>query len=110
MRDDGDPALAHRLADLAGDIAMRYAAEGTRATETKSDGSPVTPADLRIERELRARVAWERPRDAFTGEELGVAGPEREGRGLDGPEPALGSSTPSTAPGVSSPASRSGAR
>ncbi|GAB3705566.1 hypothetical protein [Nocardiopsis oceani] len=29
MRDNWDLALAHRLADLAGDIAMRYAAEGT---------------------------------------------------------------------------------
>ncbi|MCK9872112.1 inositol monophosphatase [Nocardiopsis dassonvillei] len=74
MSDESDLDLAHRLADLAGEIAMGHVAAGVGEVQTKSDGSPVTPADRRIERELRELVARERPRDAFTGEEFGSRG------------------------------------
>ncbi|MFD6948624.1 inositol monophosphatase [Nocardiopsis sp. TSRI0078] len=74
MGDDEDLDLAHRMADLAGRIAMSDLAAGGHEAERKSDGSPVTPTDRRIERELRALIAHERPRDAFTGEEFGDRG------------------------------------
>jgi histidinol-phosphatase len=67
--DDGDLGFAHRLADLAWEVAMRHVASGDRTAAEKEDGSPVTPADLRVEGELRALVARERPADAFDGEE-----------------------------------------
>ncbi|MBX9737350.1 MAG: hypothetical protein K2X32_10535, partial [Phycisphaerales bacterium] len=41
------------------------------AAESKSDGSPVSVTDLRVEDELRAMVKRERPRDGFLGEERG---------------------------------------
>lgn len=65
-------ALAHRLADLAAEIALRRL--GAPEAESKADGSPVTAADREIELALRDVLARERPGDAFLGEEFGARG------------------------------------
>ncbi|NYH55196.1 histidinol-phosphatase [Nocardiopsis arvandica] len=62
------------MADLAGRVAMPHVAAGDHRAGQKSDGSPVTAIDLRVERELRELVDRERPGDAFTGEEFGGQG------------------------------------
>lgn len=68
-----DLALARRLAGLATDVALGYFARGVSA-EAKPDGTPVTAADVHIERVLSNELARERPGDAILGEELGAQG------------------------------------
>jgi histidinol-phosphatase len=68
-----DLAFARRLTDIAGKIALEHFRSGVRA-ELKADGTPVSAADLEVERCLRALLADERPGDAILGEELGVSG------------------------------------
>jgi histidinol-phosphatase len=69
-----DLRLALELADAADAITMvAFRSAGLRV-ETKPDLSPVTEADRGVERELRARIAAERPGDAVVGEEFGVSG------------------------------------
>ena len=74
MNSDEDLHLAHHMADLAAKISLRYLNLGDLRPQNKQDGSPVTSADHRIERELRALIDRMRPQDAFTGEELGTSG------------------------------------
>ncbi|WP_433521112.1 inositol monophosphatase family protein [Nocardia pseudovaccinii] len=69
-----DLALVHQLADAADNISMRYFSAGSIATQSKSDGSPVTVADYAIERAIRARLAQDRPQDCLVGEEFGAHG------------------------------------
>lgn len=69
MDERDDLGFAHRMADLAGRVSMDLLRAGGIATETKSDGSPVTQVDVLVERELRALVERERPGDGFWGEE-----------------------------------------
>jgi len=66
-----DLALAHRLADMAADIALEHFHRGV-TTEMKSDGSPVSEADLEVERRLVAHLARERPDDGVLSEEGGT--------------------------------------
>jgi histidinol-phosphatase len=71
LTDDLD--LARRLAVLAADVGLDYFARGVSADE-KPDGTPVTAADVHIERVLSNELARERPADAILGEELGAQG------------------------------------
>jgi histidinol-phosphatase len=73
-----DLSLAQQLAEAADSISARYYAAGSVPTRAKADGSPVTDADREVERVLRARLASERPQDAFLGEEFG--GGDSDGR------------------------------
>lgn len=68
-----DLALAQRLAYLAAEIALPLFQRGV-AVRRKADASPVTEADLTVERELVDVLARERPDDAVIGEEFGVRG------------------------------------
>lgn len=65
-----DIALAHRLADAAGE-AIRPFFRAAFKTEAKVDASPVTEADRAAETAIRAILASERPQDGIIGEEFG---------------------------------------
>ena len=68
---DADLALALRLADEADTITrVRFGALDLRI-EDKPDLTPVSDADLAVERTLRATLADTRPADAVLGEEFG---------------------------------------
>lgn len=66
-----DLALAHRLADAAGE-AIRPFFRARYETDYKSDDSPVTQADRAAEAAIRAILAQERPDDGIIGEEFGA--------------------------------------
>ncbi len=76
VRDD-DIAFAGRLADAAGEIALRYFRTAV-AVDDKADASPVTIADKTAEKVMREMIARERPEDGIIGEEFGR---ERAGAG-----------------------------
>jgi fructose-1,6-bisphosphatase/inositol monophosphatase family enzyme len=66
-----DLDLAFRLADLADEVTLRWwSPEGVRSA-TKSDGSPVTPADVAAEEAMLEAVRIAVPGDGFVGEEVG---------------------------------------
>jgi histidinol-phosphatase len=66
-----DLALTHMLADTADTISMsRFRALNLQVT-TKPDLTPVSDADVAVEKALRATLARTRPRDGVFGEELG---------------------------------------
>ncbi len=66
-----DLALALRLADAADTITRdRFGALDLRVDD-KPDLTPVSDADLAVERELRAILTAQRPEDAVLGEEFG---------------------------------------
>lgn len=64
---DEDLRLAHRLADAAGEIALRH--RYRPRTRWKYDGSPVTEADLEVDDHLHTVLAAERPDDGVLTEE-----------------------------------------
>lgn len=64
-----DLKLAHRLADDADASCLRWFGQ-TGRHGAKADGSPVTAADLEIERHIHALLGSERPCDVCFGEEL----------------------------------------
>ena len=66
-----DLALAHRLADAAGE-AIRPLFRGDWESERKPDKSPVTEADRAAEAAIRAILEKERPGDGILGEEYGL--------------------------------------
>jgi inositol-phosphate phosphatase/L-galactose 1-phosphate phosphatase/histidinol-phosphatase len=68
---DDDIALAHALADAAGE-AIRPFFRARYEIETKDDHSPVTQADRAAEAAMRRLIEAERPRDGIIGEEYGV--------------------------------------
>jgi histidinol-phosphatase len=68
-----DLAFARRLAEQAAALALEYFRRGVSA-QRKPDGSPVTEADVAVERRLRELIADERPLDGVLGEELGETG------------------------------------
>lgn len=70
MNLDADIALAHRLADAAGD-AIRPHFRSLEATERKGDSTPVTVADRAGEEAMRRLLKAEVPRDGVIGEEFG---------------------------------------
>jgi histidinol phosphatase-like enzyme (inositol monophosphatase family) len=67
-----DMALAHRLADAAGD-AIRPFFRSELGLEIKDDLSPVTLADRAAEQAMRRILAAEAPQDGVHGEEFGVS-------------------------------------
>ena len=70
-----DLALALRLADAADAISLpRFRAEDLQVT-AKPDLTPVSDADLAVERAIRSTIAAERPDDAIVGEEFGDSDP-----------------------------------
>jgi histidinol-phosphatase len=76
--DDSDLALALQLADAADAISLpRFGAADLQVT-AKPDLTPVTDADIAVERAIRSVLALERPGDAIVGEEFGESGSTRE--------------------------------
>jgi histidinol-phosphatase len=70
---DDDLVLAHRLADLATKIAVPFFERGVE-TIVKADDSPVSEADLEVDRRLVEVLRRERPDDAILSEESGEHG------------------------------------
>jgi len=68
-----DLRLAFRAAGRAAELALAHFESGVPATR-KADGTPVTEADLAVERLLRETLEQARPDDSFLGEELGQVG------------------------------------
>ncbi len=74
MTDTADLALAHRLADEADVITVaRFRAQDLQVA-AKPDLTPVSDADLAVERVVRDVLAVERPNDSVLGEEQGTTG------------------------------------
>ncbi len=69
LRDD--LALAHRLADAAGEVIRPHFRTVLEA-ERKGDASPVTIADRAAEEAMRRLLTAEVPQDGVNGEEFGV--------------------------------------
>lgn len=72
-----DLALAHALADAAGE-AIRPYFRAHYETDYKSDESPVTQADRAAEAAIRAILETERPHDGIIGEEFGAVREDAE--------------------------------
>ena len=68
-----DVELALQLVAVAAEIARPLFESGV-AAESKADGTPVTVADLAVERELIQVLRHERPDDAILSEEAGPSG------------------------------------
>ena len=66
-----DIALAHRLADAAGDAIRPHFRSGL-SSERKDDASPVTIADREAEEAMRRILKAEVPQDTVIGEEFGT--------------------------------------
>ena len=69
-----DLALALELADLADAVSLGRFRAVDLEVRTKPDRTPVTEADLAVERAIRARIAEARPDDGILGEEFGTEG------------------------------------
>ena len=78
---------ALELSTLTGDIAARHFRDTAvaRAAQQKSDGSPVTHADLEAERAARAWIERRFPEDGILGEELGTTRPNARRRWIIDP-------------------------
>jgi histidinol-phosphatase len=66
-------AFARRLAAVADELALQFFQRGV-ITQRKPDGSPVSEADVAVERRLRELISEQRPADGVQGEELGETG------------------------------------
>ncbi len=64
---------AHRLADIATEIAVPFFEQGVE-TVVKEDNTPVSEADLEVDRQLVDVLRQERPDDAILSEESGEHG------------------------------------
>ncbi|SFP33778.1 histidinol-phosphatase [Geodermatophilus dictyosporus] len=82
MEADDDLRLAFDAAGRVGELALAHFRSGVPATR-KADGSPVTAADLAVERLLRETLSQARSGDAFLGEESGRLGDSDRVRILD---------------------------
>ncbi|WP_024799522.1 histidinol-phosphatase [Nocardia sp. BMG51109] len=71
MTDSADLELALRLADAADAITRARFGALDLKVDSKPDLTPVSDADLAVERALRAELERERPGDAVLGEEFG---------------------------------------
>lgn len=66
-----DLKIAHQLADLSDDITMsRFEADNLRV-DSKPDLTPVTDADLAVEKAIRQHLSKVLPEDDIVGEEFG---------------------------------------
>jgi histidinol-phosphatase len=70
---DDDLTFARHLAQVASELSLQFFQRGV-ASKLKPDGSPVTDADVEVERVLRQLIAEQRPNDGVLGEELGQTG------------------------------------
>ena len=70
MNDADDLQLAHQLADVATRVARQYFG-GRPEYHLKSDSTPVTEADLAVERALLDLLQAQRPTDHVLSEEAG---------------------------------------
>lgn len=68
-----DLELALRLADAADAISLPRFGAGDLRVDSKPDLTPVSDADLAVERSIREQLAAERPADRVLGEEFGEA-------------------------------------
>ncbi len=100
-----DLELAHRLATMAGTLALPFFRQ-TVAHETKRDGTFVSEVDYLVERSILQTLADERPNDRVLAEESGNHGhPESPRRWIIDPldmtgpflrgEPGWGTTSPS---------------
>ena len=64
-----DLELIERAARRAGELALRYQSEGKVETWSKAGGSPVTNADLAVDRQLREELTAARPDYGWLSEE-----------------------------------------
>lgn len=71
MKLDIDIALAHRLADAAGEVIRPWFRQDV-SVERKGDDTPVSLADRAAEEAMRRILTAECPRDAVHGEEFGA--------------------------------------
>ena len=69
-----DLDLALELADLADSVSLARFRAVDLDVQTKPDRTPVTEADLAVERAIRDRLAEARPGDGILGEEFGTEG------------------------------------
>ncbi|MEF3405320.1 inositol monophosphatase family protein [Agromyces sp. CCNWLW203] len=69
-----DLALALELAELADTVSIGRFRAIDLDVQTKPDRSPVTEADLAVERAIRERIVAARPGDGILGEEFGTEG------------------------------------
>jgi len=69
-----DLALALELADRADAVSLARFRAVDLDVQTKPDRTPVTEADLAVERAIRDRLAETRPDDGILGEEFGTEG------------------------------------
>ncbi|WP_022891729.1 inositol monophosphatase family protein [Agromyces subbeticus] len=72
-----DLALALDVADLADAVSIARFRAIDLDVQTKPDRSPVTEADLAVERAIREHIAAARPGDGILGEEFGSEGDSR---------------------------------
>ncbi len=70
-------ALAHRLADAAGEVARAHFRVPARI-DFKADKSPVTAADREAEKAMRRLIKESYPEHGILGEEFGAEGTDRE--------------------------------
>ncbi len=77
-------AVAMRLADAADEVTLAAFTGAAVAHDIKADGSPVSAADLAVERRISEILAVERPADGVLGEEVGESGPARRRWIVDG--------------------------
>lgn len=70
---DADIELAHRMGDVAAEIALTHFQSPVEQWG-KADGTPVSAADLAVERALLDVLTSERPHDAVICEEIGKLG------------------------------------
>jgi histidinol-phosphatase len=80
-----DLALALTLADAADAISLPRFGAGDLRVEEKPDMTPVSDADLAVERALRGILAEHRPGDAVIGEEFGAGTEQTATSGADTP-------------------------
>jgi len=69
-----DLTLALDLADLADAVSLARFRAADLDVQTKPDRTPVTEADLAVERAIRDRLGETRPGDGILGEEFGTEG------------------------------------
>ncbi|MEU4982755.1 inositol monophosphatase family protein [Streptomyces sp. NPDC021969] len=70
--DLSDLELAHHMADVATRIALRHFGRTGIPTRSKDDGSPVSEADLEVDRALVRILRRTRPKDGILTEESGT--------------------------------------
>ena len=68
-----DLAFVLDVADRAGELALRYFQSGVSVSR-KADASPVSEADLAVERQIRVALSDAFPDDGVLGEEFGRSG------------------------------------